>query len=79
MKKVMIILLVLVTLIFIDTLQAVILKSKPILSIRYNNLTDDDSYVDRGIMMDTYYCVKEKDIVTVKRVAKLNTYSCPVE
>lgn len=79
MKKIIIVLLVLVTLIFVDTLQGVIFRRNPILSIRYNNLIDEDSYVYKGIMINTYYCVKEKDIVTVKRVTKLSIYSCPVE
>lgn len=79
MKKIMLILIILISIIFIDSIQAIIFKRNPIMSIRYNNLADEDSYVYKGIIMNTYYCVKEKDIVTVKRVAKLDKYSCPVE
>ena len=63
LKITLIILGVLVGIIILDTLQARIFKTSPIIS--WKKQLDGDSYVERGILMDTYYCVKEKDIVTV--------------
>lgn len=64
--------------ILIDTLQAKLFKNSPIISIR-KELEDDDSYVDRGILMDTYYCTKEKDIVTVSYHFKGDKFTCPID
>lgn len=82
MKKyfriILIIISVLIGIIVIDTLQARLFKNSPIISIR-KELEDDDSYVDRGILLDTYYCTKEKDIVTVSNHFKGNKFTCPVD
>ena len=78
LKITLIIIGVLVGFILIDTLQARIFKNSPIISIR-KELEDDDSYVDRGIVIDTYYCTKEKDIVTVSYHFKGNKFTCPVD
>ena len=48
-----------ITVIAVDTIRAKILKRNPIISFR-ENLEDNDSRVMRGIIIDTYYCVKQK-------------------
>ena len=77
-KIILIIISVLVGIIVIDTLQARLLNNSPIISIR-KELEDDDSYVDRGILIDTYYCTKEKDIVTVSYHFKGDKFTCPID
>lgn len=72
-------LLIIVCAIVIDSIQAPLLKNSTVIHIRNSNLADEDSYVDRGILVDTFYCVKEKDIVTVKWYFKLNKFTCPIE
>ena len=82
MKKILKITIIFFSLIFgiilIDTLQARIFKNSPIISWK-NNLEDNDSYVDVGILMDTYYCTKEKDIVTINHYLKSTKFTCPID
>lgn len=78
LKIILIVVGVLVGIILIDTLQARIFKNSPIISIR-KELEDDDSYVDRGVLVDTYYCTKEKDIVTVIYHFKGDKFTCPID
>ena len=37
-----------------------------------------DSYVDKGILIDTYYCVSD-DVITVIPTFKNTNYNCPSE
>lgn len=74
----LIILLVVISIIVLDTISARILKRSPIIS-RRANVSDSDSYVDKGILMDTYYCVKDKDIVTVSWHYKTSKFTCPID
>ena len=53
-KIILIVLLVLTIFIIIDTLQARIFKHSPILSIK-KELSDSDSWVDKGIIMNTFF------------------------
>ena len=76
LKIALIVLGIFVGIIILDTLQARIFKNSPIIS--WKEKLEGDSYVDKGILMDTYYCVKEKDIVTVSWHLKGTKYSCPV-
>lgn len=69
---------ILVGVVLLDTLQARIFNNSPIISWK-EELEDDDSYVDRGILIDTYYCIKEKDIVTVSFHIKGNKFACPID
>ena len=77
-KIALIIIGILICIILIDSLQARLFKNSPIISIR-KELEDDDSYVDRGILLDTYYCTKEKDIVTVSYHFKGDKFTCPID
>jgi len=68
----------LVLIILLDTVQARVFKNSPIISFR-SELSDADSWVDKGILIDTYYCIKEKDIVTVSWHFKTSKFTCPVD
>ena len=82
-NKVLIILLTIsitiLSIILLDTLQAIAFKNSPIISWRFEDANDSDSYVDKGILIDTYYCVKEQDIITVIPTFKNTNYNCPSE
>ena len=82
-NKFLIILLTIIITIFsiilLDTIQAVAFKNSPIISWRVEDVNDSDSYVDKGFLIDTYYCVKEQDIVTVIPTFKNTNYNCPSE
>mgnify|MGYP005788807647 FL=1 len=78
LKIILIVILGVIGLIVIDTLQALLLKGNPILSFKVE-LEDDDSYAYKGIFMDTYYCVKEEDIVSVNRYLKFSKFTCPID
>ena len=78
LKIILIVVGVLIGTIFLDTLQARILKHSPIISWK-EKLADNDSWVDRGILMDTYYCTREQDIVTVSWKIKGNKFTCPID
>lgn len=78
LKIILIVILGVIGLIIIDTLQAVILKRNPIISFKVE-LEDDNSYAYKGIFMDTYYCVKEEDIVSVNRYLKFSKFTCPID
>jgi len=77
-KIILIIIGVLIGSVLLDTLQARILKHSPLISWK-EELADDDSWVDRGILIDTYYCTKEQDIVTVSWKFKGNKFTCPID
>ena len=82
-NKFLIILLTIIITIFsiilLYTIQAVAFKNSPIISWRVKDVNDSDSYVDKGFLIDTYYCVKEQDIVTVIPTFKNTNYNCPSE
>ena len=65
--------------IIIDILQAIAFKNSPIISWRVSDINDNDSYVDKGILINTYYCVKDDDIITVIPTFKNIKYNCPLE
>lgn len=73
-----IILLIIISIIVLDTVVARVLKRSPIISWR-TNVSDSDSYVDKGILLDTYYCVKEKDIMNVSWHYKTSKFTCPID
>lgn len=78
-KTIKIIFLTIICIILIDTFQAVIFKNSPLIGVRNEYLADADSYVDIGILVDTYYCVKEKDMVNVIVLSKFSKFDCPVD
>lgn len=75
LKIILITLLVIFILLILDTIQARIFHHSPIISFKK---TMGESYVDKGIFMDTYYCVQENDKVTVSYHSKHSKFACPV-
>lgn len=76
LKITLIVLGVLAGIILLDALQARMFKNSPIISWREK--LKGDSYVDKGILLNTYYCVKAQDIVTVSWHLKNSKFTCPV-
>ncbi len=64
---------ILVIVIILDTLQARLFKNSPI--IHWKQVLDGNSYVDRGILVDTYYCGSKTDISWHYKTDK---FTCPV-
>lgn len=77
-KIILIVILSIITIILLDTIQARVFKNSPIISWK-ENLEDNDSWVDKGIFMNTYYCTKDKDIVTVHWTLKTTKFDCPID
>lgn len=77
-KTIIIIICTILSLILIDTTQAIIFKNSPLISWN-EELADADSYVDRGILIDVYYCMKDQDIVTVSWHFKTSKFDCPID
>jgi len=78
LKIILVVVISLISIILLDTLQAIIFKNSPIISWK-DNLSDADSYVDRGIFIDTYYCTKEQDIITIYQYFKGAKFTCPID
>lgn len=78
LKIILIILGTLIGIILLDTLQARILKHSPIISWK-EEFSDDDNWVDRGFIIDTYYCTKEQDILTISWKFKGSKFTCPID
>ena len=66
------------SIVILDTIQAIVFKNSPIISWRIEDANDSDSYVDKGILIDTYYCVSD-DVITVIPTFKNTNYNCPSE
>lgn len=77
-KFILIIVGTLISVILLDTLQARLFKNSPFISWK-EELADEDSYVDRGIIIDTFYCTKEKDIQTISWKFKGSKFTCPID
>ena len=78
LKLIIILITILVSIIILDSIQARIFKQSPIISWK-EELADSDSWVDKGLIIDTYYCTKEKDIITVYMKFKGNKFTCPID
>ena len=80
MKKKLKILIVVISFIIViilfDTVQASIFKKSPFISWR-EKVENNDSYIDKGIIMDTYYCGKEKKNIEINWKLKFSSYKCP--
>jgi len=74
----LIVLLIIIGIILVDTLQAKIFKNSPLISIK-ESLEDSDSWVDKGLIIDTYYCTKEQDIITIYQYFKGAKFTCPID
>lgn len=76
LKIILITILAITSIIVIDTVQARLFKNSPVISLKEEL---DDNWVDKGILMDTYYCIKEKDLVEVSWHLKTSKFTCPLE
>lgn len=74
-KMILVVLLIFICLVIVDTIQARVLKNTPVIS--WKESLDDGNFVVRGIMMDTYYCFKDEDIIIVNWRIKGSDYICP--
>lgn len=74
-KIIFIILSIPILLILIDTLQIIIFKNSPLISFRKH--LEGKSYVDKGILLNTFYCVQE-DTTTISWHFKTSKYTCPI-
>lgn len=77
-KKILITIIIIISIILLDTLQAIIFKTSPALSLR-EIYGDNTSYVDRGILINTFYCTKEQDIITISHQYKQSKFACPID
>lgn len=77
-KKIVLVTLIIIGFITLDTLQAIIFKHSTCIRFK-EELSDRDSWVDRGILIDTYYCTKEQDIITVSWKFKTTKFTCPID
>ena len=77
-KTTLIVIFILISIILLDTLQAMIFKTSPALSLR-EILGDNTSYIDKGILINTFYCTKEQDIVTISHQSKTSKFACPID
>ena len=78
-KKILVLITIVVTIlsfIILDTIVALISINSPLLSFKKE--LEGDSYVDKGLILNTYYC-KEKDIVTVYQKLNSTYFRCPIE
>lgn len=66
--------LVTILLIVLDSLQVIIFKNSPIIHFKEN--LSDKSYVDRGIILDTYHCV-DGETINVGWKFKTTKFTCP--
>ena len=76
-KCILIIIGIFVLVILIDTIQARILELSPLIS-RKVELAGDSS-VNKGLIIDTFYCVKDKDIVSISWHFKNSKFTCPID
>ncbi len=72
MKKIIIIIISLISLVILDTISALVFKKSPVIKVREKI---GSSYVDKGILLNTYYCVNE-DVVTVSNHFKTTKFTC---
>lgn len=77
-KRILVIVLIICGVIILDTLQARLFKTSPLISWK-DNQPDSDSWVDKGILINTYYCTKESDIVTIYWEPKTKKFTCPIK
>ena len=71
LKIVLISLSVVLMIIVLDTLQAKLWNNSPILKIRENLNTGTKDFVDKGLLVDTYYYSNGKKITLFKWEARL--------
>ena len=72
-KTTVIIVVIIILLLFLDSAQALLLKRSPIIRYHYTIRGNSDvKVIDKGILIDTYYC-KNSNVISV---LKGSSYSC---
>ena len=74
-KIILIILSLIVFFIFIDTIQAIVLKNSPLISLKEN--LGEKNYIKKGLLVDVYYC-NEDDTITTSTHFKTEKFTCPL-
>lgn len=78
-KVFLIVILTIVSVILVDTFQAILFKNSPLIGFRNDLLADEDALLIKGILVDVYYCTEDRDIVTVYVKGKFSKFNCPVD
>lgn len=68
--------LIIITFIVLDSLQVIMFKNSPIIHVKEK--LGDESYVDKGIILNTYYCVDD-DTIDVTWKLKTSKFTCPLK
>ena len=77
-KKFLIVIGVIIGIVLLDSIQARVFKHSPFISWEEGQ-PDGDSWVDRGLLIDTYHCTKEREIQTIYWKLKGTKFNCPVD
>lgn len=72
MKKIIIVIVLVISIILLDSVQALVFNNNPILKIRKNYNGGDIFYKDLGFLVDTYKCANNKKTTIIKGFS----YSC---
>ena len=64
MKKIILILIFIIVLLLLDNIQALLFNNSPIIKIR--TYLDNNSYVDKGLFVNTYYCYNSDSASNIK-------------
>ncbi len=76
-KMVLIVVVILVGLVFLDTLCAKILNNSPIISKK--EYYDYDNLVTKGVLINTYHCIDQNNNLTMEYKLKNTKYMCPIK
>lgn len=76
-KIVLIVVVILVGLVLLDTLQARVLNNRPFISKK--EYYDRDNWIAKGILINTYHCVDENNILTMEYKLKNTKYMCSIK
>lgn len=76
-KIVLIVVVILVGLVLLDTLQALVFNNRPFISEK--EYYDRDNWIAKGILVNTYHCVDENNILTMEYKLKNTKYMCSIK
>lgn len=71
-KKIVAYIILIILFILLDSIQALVFDNNPVLKIRENYNGGNLYYIDKGILVDTYYCSNGKKDTVIKGFS----YSC---
>lgn len=76
-KMGLIVAVILVGVVFLDTLHAKIFNNSPIISKK--EYYDRDNWIAKGILINTYHCVDENNTLMMEYKLKNTKYMCPIK